>query len=294
MQKIDQLLIVGVGLIGGSLALSLKQHGVVGKITGVGRSQTNLEAALELGVVDEIQQDLRQAAAGADMICLAVPVNTMASKLEEIKDVFPDHCVITDVGSVKGGVSQDAVSILGSRANRFVPGHPIAGKEKSGVQSAFPELFENHKVVITPLHNSDSDAVDRVRDMWTGTGADVVEMDIEVHDRVLSITSHLPHVLAYTTVQQMANSSDKERCYEMAAGGFYDFTRIASGDPEMWRDICLMNKQELLKQLYQYQSDLSEVITMIEKEDGEAIESLFSSSQKARSILVERRQHRKG
>ncbi|MEM7195546.1 MAG: prephenate dehydrogenase/arogenate dehydrogenase family protein [Pseudomonadota bacterium] len=284
------LLIVGVGLIGGSLAMALKKAGVVDRVIGFGRSETNLNKALALGAIDEVGDDLGVAASQADLICVATPVNTMAALFEIIAAHMKSTAIVTDVGSVKAGVVAQARLAMKHNVGHFVPGHPIAGKEKSGVEAAMPGLFENHKVVLTPLPENQPEQIVFMRSMWRICGADVIEMTIEAHDRVLSLTSHLPHVLAYATVQQLAQSEDRESCYEMAAGGFYDFTRIASGDPDMWRDICLLNRKELLNQLRQYQSDLAHLTDLIEKGDGEKIKDIFLSSQKARSVLVERRE----
>ena len=285
--QIDTLVVVGVGLIGGSLALALKSAGAVRRVIGVDRSAENLRQALERGVIDAAESDLARAAGQADLICLATPVGMMQSLLDGIRDAVSPACVITDVGSVKAGIAAQAVAVLGPAASRFVPGHPVAGKEQSGVQAACAGLFAGHKVVLTPLPQGDAQALDRVRKMWQSSGAQVVEMRVDVHDRVLSITSHLPHVLAYVTVQQMLNSGELENCHQMAAGGFYDFTRIASSDPEMWRDICLMNRVELLAQLQQFQHGLEQAIGMLRRSDGKAIEQLFDRSRRARAVLVD-------
>ncbi|NKB61571.1 MAG: prephenate dehydrogenase/arogenate dehydrogenase family protein [Gammaproteobacteria bacterium] len=286
---IPKLAVFGVGLIGGSLAIALKNAGAVGQVIGVGRSLENLNKALALGVIDEVQSDPLTATKDADLIVLATPVNTVIRMLEKIEPALDYRKIVTDVGSVKGEIAQRAKSILGDKISQFIPGHPIAGKEKSGVTAAAGNLFENHKVVLTPLSSSDRHAYAQVERMWLTVGALVTEMDVLSHDRVLSITSHLPHLLSYTMMNFLSNSQEKDKCYEMAAGGFYDFTRTASSDPEMWRDISLMNRQQLLRHLGEFQSELSGIAELIESGDEQAIETLFASAKKARSLVSDRR-----
>ena len=290
------LAVIGVGLIGGSLALALKERKCVGKVIGAGRSRANLERALALGVIDEIAEDPARAAERADMIVLATPVNAIAGLFEAIRPALDqDHDkVITDVGSVKAGVCQ-AATVLGAQLGRFVPGHPVAGKEHSGVGSATAGLFRNHNVVLTPLADTDADALARVGAMWAAAGARVSVMEVELHDRALSLTSHLPHVLAYAMVDFFAESGNLARGHDMAdvaAGGFYDFTRTASGDPEMWRDICLMNREQILRHLGQFSERLERIGAMIEKADGDALERLFAAAKATRSGVAERRNRR--
>lgn len=286
---INTLAIYGVGLIGGSLAVRLKKQNAVGRIIGVGRSQENLQKALELGAIDEIESDAVVAAEKSDVIVLATPVTTITSLLKTITPVINESKVITDVGSVKSEIVQSARRELGEFYRRFVAVHPIAGKEKSGITAADDELFENHKIILTPDQDTDDDACEMVRKMWQRTGANVLEMDVEDHDRVLSVTSHLPHVLAYVMMDFLSGSDDREACYEMTGGGFYDFTRTASSDPEMWRDISLMNAERLLQHIKQYQHQLSNVAEMIQNQDGEALEALYASAKKARSRVTEKR-----
>ena len=286
---IETMAIYGVGLIGGSLAIRLKQQNAVGKIIGVGRSRKNLETALEIGAIDEIQSDPLQAAMDADVIVLATPVNTIAGLLRTIRPAVDQSKIITDVGSVKSGIVASAKTELGDLFSRFVPGHPIAGKEKSGIIAADGDLYENHKVILTPTAETDTQACELIHSLWSLTGATVRTMEVEDHDRVLSVTSHLPHILAYVMMDFLSTSADRENCYEMAAGGFYDFTRTASSDPEMWRDISIMNGPRLLEHIKEYQRQLSVVSSMIEEEDHQAIEDLFSAAKKARSRVTEKR-----
>ena len=289
LNHIQTLAIVGVGLIGGSLAMALKQAGAVGRVIGVGRSRVNLDTALSLGAIDEIQSDLQQAVGHADVIVLATPVNTIAELFKIIAPMIDDNKIVTDVGSVKSGIVEQAKRALGNRFNRFVPGHPIAGQEKSGIAAATTDLFENHKVILTPTEETDSEACLAIKKMWQTTDAEVKSMTVSEHDRILSITSHLPHVLAYVMMDFLSTFPESERCYEMAAGGFYDFTRTASSDPEMWRDISIMNKRHLLEHIEKFKKRLDNVATMIDAGEQKAIEDLYASAKRARALVTEKR-----
>ncbi len=287
--KIPSVAVFGVGLIGGSLAKSLKKSGAAGHIIGVGRAMVNLQKAKDVGAIDEIQADPVQAAGDADLIVLATPVNTITELIRVIAPAMSKEKILTDVGSVKYGIVRSARQALDHHIGQFVPGHPVAGREQSGIDAASGDLFENHKVILTPLPETNPDAVDRVRKMWESTGAQVKNMPVEDHDRVLSVTSHLPHILAYVMMDFLSRSPDRSSCYEMTAGGFYDFTRTASSDPEMWRDISLMNSECLTRHIQEYQEKLEEVVCMIRKMDGKGIENLFASAKQARNLVSERR-----
>ena len=287
--SISSIAIFGVGLIGGSLALALKRVGCVGRVIGVGRSRANLERALQVGAIDEIQSDPRQAVADAEVIVLATPVNAINRLLESVSEAMDETKIITDVGSVKGGIVECARETLGPYFSRFVPGHPIAGKEKSGINAASAELFENHRIILTPLRETNPEACRTIQRMWAVTGGEVSLMEVENHDRVLSLTSHLPHVLAYVMMDFLSLSPDRRACYRMAAGGLYDFTRTASSDPEMWRDICLMNRSKLLEDIASYQQHLDRLANMIAGEDGSGIGELYASAKQARSRITEKR-----
>lgn len=286
---VPTLAIIGVGMIGGSLSLGLKQRHCVDRVVGYGRNRANLDQALSLGAIDEIADSPLAAAGAADIVVLATPVGAMAGLLAEILPVIDNAKIVTDVGSVKKGVAEQAVSILGDKASRFVPGHPVAGKEHTGVAAATQDLFEDHKVAITPLDQSDPAAVQRVIAMWEAVGAETVTMGVGEHDRVLGMTSHLPHVLAYAMVLYFANTGDREKCYEMAGGGFYDFTRIASSDPVMWRDICRMNLPEVLGHIAGFQQQLDTITGLLESGDDDQIQTLFAAAREARSKVGERR-----
>lgn len=296
---IPALAVIGVGLIGGSLALALKRRGRVGRVIGAGRSRASLEKALRLGVIDAIAAHPAEAAQAADLIFLSAPVGATADLLEAIAPALDADKIATDAGSVKGGVCAAAEAVLGARAGRFVPAHPVAGKEHSGVGAAGADLFENHNAVITPLARTDAGALQTVQQMWRAVGARVITLPPELHDRVLALTSHLPHVLAYAMVDLFAASAAAADSADpsagpglygdMAAGGFYDFTRTASSDAEMWRDICLMNRAQILPHLAAFTGRLERLGRLIERADGAALERLFAAARNTRAQVAERR-----
>ncbi|MCG2634888.1 MAG: prephenate dehydrogenase/arogenate dehydrogenase family protein [Gammaproteobacteria bacterium] len=281
---IHRLTIVGVGLIGGSLAAALRQAGYVGEIVGHGRNRANLDRALELGVVDRITLDLAEAVEGADMVVVAVPLGAIRSTLEVIAAAAPVEAVITDVGSAKVMVVEVARSVLGEGLSRFVPGHPVAGGEQSGVAAARAELFVDHKVILTPTAETDTGATTAVREMWSATGATVMEMPAGHHDQVLAATSHLPHMLAYGLVAMLSRLESEAEVFEFAAGGFRDFTRIASSDPVMWRDICLANGSELTTMIDDFIAELKLIQGAVDGGDGTALldEFAFAKSERDR------------
>lgn len=279
----SRLCIVGMGLIGGSLAAALKRKGCRfdGQITGVVRSAANGERALELGLVDDISLDLVSAAAQADIILLAVPMLSMQAQLKLIAPVLRPETIITDAGSVKGAFIEDARSVF-PLMNRVVPGHPIAGGERSGVEASNPELYINRRVLLTPLAETDEDAVEAVERLWQYTGAVTERLSAEHHDRVLAATSHLPHVLAFALVDTLARQQEAEEIFRYAAGGFKDFTRIASSDAIMWRDICLSNREAVLDAMDAFSGHLADLRVAIEQRDGTQIETIFRRARAAR------------
>lgn len=279
---ISRLCIVGVGLIGGSLARALKAASAVGEVIGHGRDAAQLQLALELGVIDRAETDLAAALHGADVVVLAVPVGAMEGVLHAMAPHLGVDTIVTDVGSTKGSVVAAVKRVFGSVPARFVPGHPIAGTERSGVAASFAELYHKRRVILTPLAHTDAAAVAVVRAMWQAAGAEVVAMEVQHHDEVLAATSHLPHVLAYTLVDTLARMEEHTEIFRFAAGGFRDFTRIASSDPRMWHDICLANRDAILKVLDRYASDLAAVRGAIERGDGAALLHTFGRAKKAR------------
>jgi len=274
--------LIGVGLIGGSLARGLKKQGLCASITGYGRSENELKKAVELGVIDQFASSVRDAVKNADLVVVAVPMSAFESVFSDMQGVVADDTIITDVGSAKESVIAAAKSVFGELPTGLVPGHPIAGTEKSGVEASFDSLFENRRVILTPTQVSSKNAVDLVGDMWRAVGAEVVLMAPDHHDHVLAATSHLPHVLAFSLVETLGEMHESSEIFRYAAGGFRDFTRIASSDPTMWRDICVSNKDAILTVLKKYERHLKALELAIEAQDSEAINQIFVRAKKAR------------
>jgi len=279
---INRLAVIGVGLIGGSLSLALKEAGKVKEVIGYARSESVRQEALELGVIDRAADSIADAVNEADIIFLAVPMAAMGSVLEELLPHVKADAIITDGGSAKGQLVDIARNIMGEQLGQFVPGHPIAGTEKSGPSAAFSTLYKDHRVVLTPIDETNSSAVETVTAMWQATGADVYEMDVQHHDVVLAATSHLPHVLAFNLVGMLAERDDCDEVLHYAAGGFRDFSRIASGDAVMWRDICLSNSDAILGLIQQYKQGLSKLEDAIKSQDGDTLKAVFESAKQAR------------
>lgn len=279
---IKHLCVIGVGLIGGSLALALKKAGFVNRVTGLGRRVENLDKAVELGIIDNYETDYVKAVSHADMVFVSVPIGAMADVFEKIEPHLQSHAIVTDGGSAKHTVIDLAHEKLGYKVKQFVPGHPIAGTEKSGAEAAFDSLYENRRVVLTPVEENAKEDVLKVREMWEAAGAEVDEMGARHHDLVLAGTSHLPHVLAFSLVDCLNKLDDVDEIFKYAAGGFRDFTRIASSDPVMWRDICLHNSDAILAMMNSYQSQIDELKLALKKSDGEALLKLFNEAKKAR------------
>jgi prephenate dehydrogenase len=278
--------IIGVGLIGGSLARALRKAGAVGEIVGIGRDETRLRAALDLGVVDRISTDL-STAADADIVVLAAPVGITASLLKVLKPVLGPSTIVTDVGSTKGSVIAAAESVFGKLPGNFVPGHPIAGTEQQGVEASTATLFQNRKVILTPVHETNAEATGKVRRMWELAGAQVIEMSAGHHDEVLAATSHLPHLLAYALVDCLAAMEERREIFAYAAGGFRDFTRIASSSPEMWRDIVCANQAALLPVLDGYIRDLEKLRGAIAAERADELLAVFARAKAARDRFID-------
>jgi prephenate dehydrogenase len=284
---IRKLAIIGVGLIGGSLARALREKGAVKEVVGCGRSKANLEKAVELGVIDSYTHDAGEAVKGADMIFLAVPLSAMAATFEAIKPQLADDAVITDGGSVKGSLVKDAIAVFGEMPSNFVPGHPIAGTEHNGVEASFPELYQNRRTILTPLEVTDPDALQRVTEMWQLCGAEVTSMGVEHHDEVLAATSHLPHMLAFSLVDSLAKMKENDEIFRYAAGGFRDFTRIASSNPVMWRDICLANQDALGDMLHRFADDLTDLGNTLKEGDGHHLLEIFERAKSARDRYID-------
>jgi prephenate dehydrogenase len=282
----NKVAIIGVGLIGGSLALVLKRDGLAGEIVGIGRGLANLEAAKRLGVVDSFTRDIGEGVKDADLVVIAVPVLKIAETVKQAAAYLKPGCIVTDVGSVKGAVITEVEAVVPEEVH-FVPGHPIAGTEHSGAEAAFPELYIGRKCILTPTTKTDKAALDAVKLVWEATGAKVVVMDAALHDMILAAVSHLPHVIAYTLVNTVGDMEDSGvDALSYSAGGFRDFTRIASSSPEMWSDICAMNKEQILKTIDGFKRRLDSLRELIEKEDLSALKTEFSRAKDLRDSLI--------
>ena len=284
----NRLVIFGVGLIGGSLARALRERGCPGTIVGVGRSARSVQSALALRVIDRAavlddRQALQDALHGADIVVLAAPVAQTRALLDAIAPLLGPDTIVTDAGSTKSDVIAAARGALGDRISQFVPGHPIAGRESSGVEAALADLYVERNVVLCPLAENPRECVERVAAMWRATGASVHEMSASQHDAVFAAVSHLPHVLSFALVEMILRAPDAALKLSFAAGGFRDFTRIAASSPEMWRDICVANREALLAELDAYTSVLAAMRAAIEAGDGAALEALFARSRDARA-----------
>ncbi len=279
---IERLCILGVGLIGGSLARALRAAGACTEIVGCARNPVTLERARELGVIDRGETDPVGAARGADMVVAAVPMGAMEGLFRHLAGGLEAGAVLTDVGSSKAHVLYAARLAFGTVPPNLVPGHPIAGTERSGVESSFAELYQGRRVILTPVAETDPSCTARVRVMWEAVGARVEEMEVEHHDEVLAATSHLPHMLAYSLVDALARMDESAEIFRFAAGGFRDFTRIASSDPRMWHDICFANRAPLLRMLERFGGDLERLAQAIRDGDGDTVLDIFQRAKAAR------------
>ena len=280
-----KLVVVGVGLIGGSVALALKSRRHVGEVVGVGRSRVNLDVALHAGVVDRaitLDGPWTRELADADIVLVATPVAQFPSLFGAMAGALGQRTVVTDAGSTKQDVVDAARAQLGAALPRFVPAHPVAGTENSGALAAFATLYEGRNTLLTPLPETDPEALARVRAMWEACGANVLTLTPHRHDRVLAAVSHLPHLLAATYMAALAGRPEAEELFNLAGTGFRDFTRIAASSPEMWRDITLANHEALLGELLTYRRALDRIEAAIRSHDAVAIESLFVAASEGR------------
>ncbi|WP_325435675.1 bifunctional prephenate dehydrogenase/3-phosphoshikimate 1-carboxyvinyltransferase [Pseudomonas nitroreducens] len=277
-----RLVVVGLGLIGGSFAKGIREKGLFEEVVGVDRDPQTRRLAVELGVVDRCEESLAAGCREADVIQLAVPILAMEKVLGELATLDIGNAILTDVGSAKGNVVRAAKAVFGGMPARFVPGHPIAGSEQSGVEAANAKLFRRHKVILTPLDNADPDAIQCVESLWRELGADVEQMAVEHHDEVLAATSHLPHLLAFTLVDSLAKRSENLEIFRYAAGGFRDFTRIAGSDPVMWHDIFLANREAVLRILDVFRDDLDDLREAVDHGDGQQLMGVFTRARVAR------------
>lgn len=278
---IPVLAVVGVGLIGGSFAAALRQAGQVGKVLGVGRNAQSLARAVELGLIDEAVT-AEAAASQADLIMLATPVGGLTNVLSQMRPYLAPGTVLTDGGSTKAEVVLAARDALGDRIGQFVPGHPIAGAERTGPEAADASLYRGRTVILTPVPENAAAAMALVRQAWQACGADVIGMDAVAHDRVLASVSHLPHLLSSVYMEQVATAADAATRLDLAGSGFRDFTRIAAGSPEMWRDIFLSNRDAMLAELAAVRGVLDRAERAIADGDGEALLTLLDTAARAR------------
>ncbi len=292
--NLRKVTIIGVGLIGGSFALALKKAGLVEHVCGYGRSQENLETALDLKIIDSFTLDFFEAVSASELIFIATPVGSYTAIFEKIKryqQQNPQHqFIITDAGSTKVSVINLAKAVFNCMPDNFVPGHPIAGTENSGASAAFDHLFEHHRVILTPEKNTHTKALELIQHLWQEIGAQVVIMDAEYHDMVLGATSHLPHVIAFSLVSTLAQLNERKEIFDYAAGGFKDFTRIASSNPQMWLDICIANKSSLLSHLQHFQKDLQQVTQALAADNREYLLDVFSAAKRARDKLIKQKE----
>jgi prephenate dehydrogenase len=283
----NQLTIIGVGLIGGSVAAALRRAGKVRHIVGVGRGRANIERALELRIIDQASDDIAAASREADIVLLAVPVQQNDRILSRLAGAVAAQTLVTDAGSTKMDYVDAVRRLLPLHLARVVPAHPIAGAEMTGVDSANPGLFVDRNVVLTPLPENHAEALDRIESMWIACGARVSRMSPAQHDRVFAAVSHLPHMLAYTLVHMIATRADARELFKFAAGGFRDFTRIASSSPEMWRDIALSNREALLADITAYQEQLAQLAQFIRDADAEQLGRIFETARAARNAWLQ-------
>jgi len=287
-----RIAIIGVGLIGGSLARALKSVHAVTTVVGYGRDENNLKKAVQLGVIDKYSLNIVDVVTDADIVVLATPLSTADKLFAEMSNALKKTVIVTDVGSAKGSIVKSARENLGDLFTRFVPGHPIAGKEESGVEASCAELFNAHRVILTPVAETDPEALNLITEMWKLTGAEVLNLDVENHDTILAATSHLPHMLAYALVDCLSRMQESDSIFEFAAGGFADFTRIASSHPRMWHDICFSNRVQLLNVMDQFDQHLNKIRAAIKDNDSDALLELFERAKTSRDNFTDQRKNR--
>lgn len=287
--RISKLVVIGVGLIGGSFALALKKAGLVKQVTGVGRSRKNLQVALKRGVIDHAATDAARAVADADLVLVGAPVGQMPGIFERIAPALPPQAVVTDAGSTKQDVIAAARKHLGAHFTRFVPAHPIAGTEYSGAAAAFPELFRDRNLILLPQRETRADAMRLVRTAWQACGARIVRLDAAEHDAIFGAVSHLPHVVAFALVHLLARRPDARCLFGFSGGGLRDTVRIAGSSPEMWRDICIANRKALLPLIDGYIGELESARKALAAGDGDALEEMFGAARRARERWLVRR-----
>jgi prephenate dehydrogenase len=293
MITVNKIAVLAVGLIGGSLAKGLKDRGFAGEIVGWGRRDSTLQRACELGIIDSYSLDLAEAVADADIVVICTPTLIAETVMKQLAECIGPNTVITDGASVKGNLLRAAQEAFGEVPAKLVLGHPIAGSHESGVEATNPNLYVNHRVILTPAPQTCPQAQQLVTDMWQAVEAEVVTMPVDEHDEILAATSHLPHILAYSLVDALAGHSEEseqenvKNIFRFAAGGFRDFTRIASSDPKMWHDISLANKDSLLRMMDLFTDNLSTLREAIASENSDDIFASFERAKSARDHFSE-------
>lgn len=282
MPEFGKVVVFGAGLIGGSFALALKEAGAVEEVVGFGRTPASLRLAQELGVIDRAGINPAHEVGDADLVLVATPVAQMPEIFARIEPYLDSKTVVTDAGSTKGDVVAAARTAFGDRIGQFVPAHPIAGAENSGPDAAHADLYQGKKVVITSLPENGDETLDRVKRAWALCGADIHELTPETHDRVFAAVSHLPHLLSFALVHGLAIRENSEVFFTFAASGFRDFTRIAGSHSEMWRDICLANRQALIEELDRYRYELDSLRFALATGDGKYLEAVFGKARATR------------
>jgi prephenate dehydrogenase len=285
--KFKKIVIFGVGLIGGSFAMALRKSNAVGEVIGFGRSAANLQQARELGIIDRVGKDIAAEVGDADLVLLATPVGQMAELMARIAPHLGAQTLITDGGSTKSDVVRNAYAQLGSKVAQFVPAHPIAGAEQSGAIAAGDDLYIGKKVILTPLPENTAHAVARVQAAWQSCGAITYRLTYAEHDAVFAAVSHLPHLLSFALVHDLAQRDNRDLLLSFAASGFRDFTRIAASSPEMWRDICLSNREALLRELKQYADELYVLYQALDKRDTAGLDEIFTTASELRAGWAE-------
>jgi prephenate dehydrogenase len=284
-----RLCIIGLGLIGGSIARAARRQGLAEQIVAYAQEnfQANLQTALQLGVIDAFYTDISAALQNADCVIIATPVGAVQGVFMELAPFWRNDVVYSDACSTKGSVVAAAQAVFGAAPANFIPAHPIAGAERSGVEASSPDLFFERRLIITPLEHSDPRVLEKVRLFWQRIGACVSEMTVEHHDTVLAATSHLPHILAFTLVGLLGRKDEQREIFKYAAGGFKDFSRIASSDPTMWLDICLANKYEILPLIQQFQAELSTIAQQLEHNQAAPLYASFTYARNARQRYLD-------
>lgn len=285
----DRLCIIGIGLIGGSIARAARAQGLCRQVVAYGREKNlpNMQRAVDLGVIDAFYTNIAEALAGADGVIIATPVGTMPALFEQLKPYWNSKTLYSDAGSTKGSVVEALRAVFGEVPSNFVPAHPIAGAERSGVEASTVDLFKNRRLILTPLDNTDHLLVEKLSEFWRRLGSSVAVMSVEHHDTVLAATSHLPHILAFALVGLLGRKDEQREIFKYAAGGFKDFSRIASSDPTMWLDICLANKQEIIPLIQQFQAELTHIEDLLQHNQAQSLYDTFNYARQARQRFLD-------